>query len=80
MGLGNIPEGRPLLLVGNHQTLALDLGEHNRSAPACLPDRPPACPPTCLPARPPARPPARLPALLVVGLDEALSFFNNLPP
>lgn len=27
LGLGQIPEGRPLLLVGNHQTLALDLGE-----------------------------------------------------
>lgn len=26
LGLGQIPEGRPLLLVGNHQTLALDLG------------------------------------------------------
>ncbi|KAL4442037.1 hypothetical protein ABPG77_011298 [Micractinium sp. CCAP 211/92] len=26
LGLSQIPEGRPLLLVGNHQTLALDLG------------------------------------------------------
>jgi uncharacterized membrane protein YgcG len=26
LGLSAIPEGRPLLLVGNHQTLALDLG------------------------------------------------------
>jgi hypothetical protein len=25
-GLGGIPEGRPILFVGNHQTLALDLG------------------------------------------------------
>ena len=27
LGLSQIPVGRPLLLVGNHQTLALDLGE-----------------------------------------------------
>lgn len=26
LGLGNIPEGRPLVLVGNHQTLAFELG------------------------------------------------------
>ncbi len=26
LGLSQIPEGRPLLLVGNHSTLALDLG------------------------------------------------------
>ncbi|KAI3428285.1 hypothetical protein D9Q98_006664 [Chlorella vulgaris] len=26
LGLGQVPSGRPLLLVGNHQTLALDLG------------------------------------------------------
>jgi hypothetical protein len=70
LGLGNIPEGRPLLLVGNHQTLALDLGEHNRSAPACLPD----CPPACLPARLPACPAG------CGAQHAALSFFNNLPP
>lgn len=28
LGLSQIPKGRPLLLVGNHQTLALDLGEN----------------------------------------------------